>query len=153
MARQFGEPYSPHVSLALTWTETFQLFDDEAETEPTNLTDLFVRAQLRAEKDPAIDTTQDPPVIPDPVLEITTAGYYDPPPEWPVIEGFTIASPPTNGTIDLLCDIVAIRAAVSPTNAKVRLYWEVVITDKTTSEPVLRGKPIFLPAVTIPVAP
>lgn len=145
MAREFGK-YSPCVSLAINWEETFQLFEDEAETTPLDITGFAVRAQIRPTKDPIIVGG----VVPDPLLEITTAGYYSPAPDWPVIEAFTVTDAP-NGIINLAAAKGDVRTNLSPTNIKQVLFWQVLLVNKDTGEdaPVVIGRPKFNPAITV----
>lgn len=145
MAREFGR-YSPNVSMAINWEETFQLFEDEAETTPLDITGFDVRAQIRTTKDPVVVSG----VAPNPLLEITTAGFYSPPPAWPVIEAFEVVDE-ANGIISLNASKLDIRQYVSPTNAKKVLFWEILLVNKDTGAdaPVVRGRPKFNPATTV----
>lgn len=139
MARQFGD-YSPEVPLGVTWEEPLWMSDERG--QPVDLTGLHVRAQLRAELPIGASPA-------DPILEITTAGYYDTAPAWPVFEAFTVPEPEA-GQILLSFDPADFAALVSPTNAKVKLRWEIVLVNKDTGVivPVVAGKVVFLPAVT-----
>lgn len=145
MAREFGR-YSPNVSMAINWEETFQLFEDEAETTPLNITGFDVRAQIRTTKNPVLVSD----VAPNPLLELTTAGYYASPPGWPVVEAFDVVDE-ANGIITLNALKASIRQYVSPTNAKKVLFWQVLLVNKDTGEdaPVVAGRPKFNPAITV----
>lgn len=142
MARQFGT-YSPSVPLGITWEESLML-DDEVGA-PVDLTGYAVRAQLRD----AVPVVASGVAAADPVLELTTAGYYATPPAWPVVEGFSVPTP-ANGTI-LLAVPAAETWTASPTNARRKLVWDVRLVNKTTgySIPVVQGSVLLLQARTI----
>lgn len=144
MAATYGS-YSPVVPLDITWQETIQLLQPNGAT-PVDLTGLDVRIQLRS----AVPTVAGSVQTPTPTLEFTTPGYYGVAPAWPKYEDVTIPSP-TNGTIILNADSTHFSAIVSPTNAKVKMYWEIKLVNKITGyiQPVVNGKVVFLPAVTI----
>ena len=151
MARLFGS-YSPDVPLDLSWNESITLEDSTGTA--IDLTGFAVRAQLRAVV-PLLDPMTELPTT-APLLELTTPGYYGPtPPEvpvptWPYYEGFTVPTP-TNGTILLAVPPGSFSAAVSPTNVKTKLYWDIRLANVSTGYtiPVVSGKVVFLPAVTI----
>ena len=142
MARQFGN-YSPAVPLGVTWEESLVL-EDEAGT-PIDLTGYDVRAQLRL----AVPAVAAGVADTDPVLELTTAGYYGTPPAWPVVQGFTVPEP-TNGTIVLTVP-ASDTWTISPTNAKRKLVWDMRLVNKATGYaiPVVQGAVSALPARTI----
>lgn len=144
MARQFGS-YSPVVPLGLTWEESLSLEDETG--VPVDLTGYSVRAQLRADV-PAVDPVTGVAGT-EPLMEITTAGYYSATPAWPVVEGFSIPSP-TSGTI-LLAVPAASTLICSPNNTKQKLVWDVRLVNKSTSYaiPVVTGKVLLLPRVTV----
>lgn len=144
MARQFGS-YSPAVPLGLTWEESI-LLEDEDHT-PVDLTGYAVRAQLR-DAVPVVDDVSGEP-IDEPVIELTTAGYYAVMPEWPVVEGFTVPTP-ANGTL-LLAVPAPETWLASADNAKRKLVWDVRLVNPDTGYaiPVVSGKVTFLPAVTV----
>lgn len=144
MAATYGS-YSPVVPLDTTWQETIQLLQADGVT-PVDLTGLDVRIQLRT----AVPTVAGAVQTPAPTLEFTTPGYYSVAPVWPKYEDVSIPTP-TNGTILLNADTSHFSGLVSPTNAKVKLYWEVKLVNKTTDfiQPVVNGKVVFLSAVTI----
>lgn len=142
MARQFGQ-YSPSVPLGTTWEESI-LLEDELEA-PIDLTGYSVRAQLRT----AIPETSGGAATTDPLLEITTAGYYGTPPAWPVVEGFSVPTP-ANGTLLLALAPNDYTDVVSPSNAKTKLVWDVrLVNGSGYTIPVVNGKPTFLPRVTV----
>lgn len=148
MSQTFGAPYNPQVSLALTWTEQFQLFEDEDETIPVDLTGLDVQAQLRASEPVS--------AVPTPIIEFTTADFYVTPPAWPVVECFSIPDQSVDankGKIEMSINRENYASVVSSTNEKVKLFWEIVLVNKGTLEraPVIKGKVSFRPAVTTPV--
>ena len=132
--------------MAINWEETFQLFEDEAETTPLDITGFAVRAQIRPTRDPILISG----VAPPPLLEITTAGFYSPAPAWPVIEAFTVTDA-ANGIINLNASKADILTNVSPTNAKKILFWQVLLVNKDTGAdaPVVVGRPKFNPATTV----
>jgi len=142
MARSFGE-YSPAVPLGVTWEESILLEDENG--SPVDLTGYDVRAQLRA----VVPVVAAGVPLTYPVMEITTAGYYGTAPAWPVVEAFTIADP-TDGTITLRVDVDDLDA-ISPSNAKAKLLWSIVLVNKNTGYaiPLVTGKPVFLPATTL----
>lgn len=143
MARSFGD-YSPVVPLDTTWEESIALTDQNG--APINLTGYAARAQLRSVLPVSvagIPTTT-------PLLELTTTAYYGTLPAWPVYAGLSIPTP-ANGVILLAVPSASYSAVVSPTNAKVKLYWDVKLVNQSTGYtiPVVAGKTTFLPAVTI----
>jgi hypothetical protein len=144
MARQFGS-YSPAVPLGLTWEETLVLTDDAGTA--IDLTGYAVRAQLRDEV-PVVDDVSGEPLT-DPVMELTSAGYYATAPAWPVVEGFSIPTP-ADGTM-----LLAVPAddtwTLSPDNAKRKLVWDVRLVNPDTGYaiPVVQGKVTLLPARTV----
>jgi len=142
MARQFGS-YSPCVPLGITWEESLVL-EDEAGT-PIDLTGYTVRAQLRD----AVPVVAAGVAATDPVLELTTAGYYATLPAWPVVEAFSVPTP-ANGTI-LLAVPATDTWTASPTNARRKLVWDVRLVNGTTgySIPVVAGSVLLLQARTI----
>lgn len=142
MARQFGD-YSPAVPLGITWEESLVLEDETGAA--IDLTGYAVRAQLRD----AVPVVAAGVAASDPVLELTTAGYYTTLPAWPVVEGFTVPTP-TNGTI-LLAVSPADTWKASPTNARRKLVWDVRLVNITTSYsiPVVQGSVLMLQARTI----
>ncbi len=144
MAASFGS-YSPVVPLNTTWQETIQLLQDDGVT-PIDLTGLAVHAQLRPIA--PLSAAGIPTTIP--IIEFTTTGFYSPAPSWPVVVAFTVPTP-TNGTILLNVPQSDYSAIVSPTNAKAKLAWEVRLVNLSTGyvQPVLAGKIVFLPAVTV----
>ncbi|HET6631506.1 MAG TPA: hypothetical protein VFG73_02205 [Rhodanobacteraceae bacterium] len=141
MARQFGT-YSPVVQLGLTWEESITLADEDG--TPLDLTGYDAIAQLRPDRAPKRTNA----VLPPPVLQLTTAGYFAEAPSWTVVEAFSIPTP-TNGNI-----IQQVRLedlwVVSPNNAKTRLYWSIILVNKTTGYaiPAVEGRCTFLPART-----
>lgn len=146
MAKQFGA-FSPAVPLGLPWAETFILTD--AAGTPVDITGLAVRAQLREAIPVRVDATGI--AVKDPVLEITTAGYYGAtPPPWPVIEAFSLSATPTDGTITLAMDADDTWIA-SPTNAKRKLVWDIALVNSVTGYgiPVVQGKVTMLSRRTI----
>jgi hypothetical protein len=144
MARTFGN-YNPVVPLLTTWEESLVL-EDETGTA-INLTGYDVRAQLRSTV-PATDPATHAATT-DPLLELTTSGYYSVAPAWPVYAGFTIPTP-ANGTILLSVPYANFRI-VSPTNTKTKLFWDLRLVNKSTSYtiPVVSGKVAFTPATTV----
>jgi hypothetical protein len=141
MAKQFGT-YNPVVQLGVTWDEALTLTDPDGTA--VDLTGLKVRAQLRAEY-PARDGASSTPA---PVLEVTTAGYYGTAPSWTVLEGFTVATP-ANGTITLKVNVDDLWV-LSPTNAKTKYRWSVVLDGGVgNTVPVVSGIVSVLPAVTL----
>lgn len=141
MGAQFGS-YSPVVQLGVTWTETITLTDEAGDA--IDLTGKSVRAQLR----PVYPLRDGDTAEPEPVLEVTTAGYYDTAPAWPVVEGFAI-SDPTDGTIAMTVDVDDVWR-LSPDNAKRAYRWSLVLEDAGgTVVPVVAGKVSVLPAVTL----
>lgn len=142
MARQFGS-YSPAVPLGVTWEESLTLQDETG--APIDLTGYAVRAQLSK----AVPALAAGVATPAPVFELTTPGYYDVAPAWPVIEGFSIPDP-TNGTI-LLAVSAADTWLASPSNAKAKYVWDIRLVNSETGYaiPVVSGGVAFLPARTI----
>lgn len=142
MARQFGT-YSPSVPLGITWEESLLLEDETGAA--IDLTGYAVRAQLRD----AVPAVAAGVAATDPVLELTTAGYYATLPAWPVVEGFSVPTP-TNGTILLAVSSVDTWTG-SPTNARRKLVWDVRLVNTSTdySIPVVQGSVLMLQARTI----
>lgn len=143
MASEFAE-YSPEVPLGVTWEEQM-LFTDE-DGEPVDLSGYTrAHAQLRIEK--YVVTDDDGVPTTDPILEITTAGAYPVPPDWPVAAGFTLGG--IAGTIVQKVDVVDLRKS-SPTNAKRKPYWELVLIGADDYRiPILKGVVVLSPAGTI----
>jgi hypothetical protein len=152
MEKRFGQ-YSTTVPMALTWVEQITLYQDEEQTMPVDLTGLAARAQLRLTKCTYVDPIAG---APNPVLELTTPNYYGPtPPEvpvpaWPVLAVLSIPTP-ANGTI--LLDALKSQYVryLSPTNAKVKYYWQIVLVNQETLDyaPVVEGAVVLLPATTL----
>jgi hypothetical protein len=146
MARTFGS-YSPAVPLNTTWEESIILEDEKL--APVNLTGYGARIQFYADR-PVRDPNTGLATVP-PIAEITTAGVYPgPAPAWPVIVGATIATP-ANGTLATRVDVADIWL-FSPTNAKRKLYWSILLVNPANANytiPVVQGKPVFLPATTL----
>lgn len=141
MARQFGS-YSPAVPLGVTWEEKFTYQDGTGTA--IDITGYAVRAQLFAEVPGRAADDPDP----DPVCEITTAGFYGAtPPAWPVFEGFTVPAG-TDGVINMRIDVDDLWR-LSPDNTKRKLRWSVVlvgVADYTL--PVVQGVVVLLQART-----
>ena len=142
MALLFGS-YSPVVPLDTSWQETIQLLQPDGVT-PVDLTGYAVRAQLR----PLVPASSNGVPTTNPVVEFTTPGYYVSPPAWPVVTGFSIPTP-TNGTFYLSVTSAQYSTLVSPTNAKVKLYWDIKLVNGSYIQPVVSGKVVFMPAVTV----
>lgn len=144
MASQFGS-YSPAVPLNTTWQETITMMQSDGVT-PIDLTGLSVHAQLRTIV--PVSVAGVPTTVP--VLELTTAGFYSSAPAWPVYAGFSVPTP-ANGTILLNVPQSNFSTLVSPTNAKVKLAWDIKLVDKITGfvQPAVSGKVVFLSAVTV----
>ena len=141
MARTFGN-YSPSVPLGTTWEETLVL--EDADGTPIDITGYVVRAQCHV----ALPQRVLGEVSPVPLFELTTAGFYATPPDWPVIEGFSIPTG-TNGSIVLRVEADETWLG-SPSNAKAKLLWDVRLVDATGyTIPVVSGAVVFLPARTI----
>jgi len=145
MARRFGT-YSPVVPLGVTWEEQLQLLQTNG--DPVDLTGYDVRVQFRVEKSPLIDVITHIPTT-APVFELTTAGAVSPAPAWPLFESWTIADV-SNGTLNSLLDVIPLWKA-SPTNVKRRLYMSIILVNPETlyAIPVVQGRAVFLPAVTV----
>ncbi len=143
MARAF-EVYGPVVPLGATWEEEIQLTD--ANEDPIDLTGYDVRSQLRV----AVPVVAEGAATTAPILELTTADFYDTDPDWPVVAGWSIPSP-TNGTMLLAVAPGDFTDVVSPVNAKVKLFWDVRLVNKVTGYtiPVVTGKAVFLPRTTV----
>ncbi len=133
MASEFAE-YSPEVPLGVTWEESMLFLDEDG--NPVDLSGYTkAHAQLRLEKYTLLDEDGVPTT--DPILEVTTPDAYDPAPEWPVSEGFTLGG--IAGTITEKVDVADLRRA-SPTNAKVKAYWELVLIGAADRRiPILAG--------------
>lgn len=144
MARQFGS-YSPAVPLGITWEESLVLEDESGAA--IDLTGYAVRAQLR-DAVPVVDDLSGEAVT-DPVIEVTTPGYYTDPPAWPLVEGFSVPTP-ADGTI-LLTVAPDDTWKCSPDNAKRKLVWDIRLVNTITAYaiPVVSGKVSMLPGVTI----
>ena len=145
MAREFGG-YSPAVPLGVTWEESILLEDESGAA--VDLTGYDVRAQLRA----IVPGRAEGVATSNPILELTTVGFYDSAPAWPVVEGLAIPTP-ANGTITLKVDVDDLWT-LSPSNAKAKLIWSIVLIDEDVDEPdyvlpVVQGKVIVLPAKTL----
>lgn len=135
MARTFGS-YSPSVPLGLTWEESLTLEDEAGDV--VDLTGYDVVAEIYAEV-PVRDPDTGLATV-EPVLQITTAGYHAGAPAWDVSEGASIPTP-ANGTILLAVDPDDVWL-LSPTNAKVKLFWAIVLVNPDTDYriPVVTGK-------------
>lgn len=144
MARTFGE-YSPAVQLGVTWEESIVIEDETFAA--VDLTGYSAYAQLRAVVPATDPVTGD--ATTDPVLELTTPGYYGTPPAWPTFEALSIPAP-TDGTILLRLDVDDLWTA-SPANAKRKLVWSIVLVNTITGYaiPVVQGKVIVLQARSI----
>lgn len=144
MARQF-EPYSPGVPLGVTWEEAI-LLEDELGT-PIDLTGYSVRAQFY-DQPPTRDPTTGAPTTP-PAVEIVSAGAYEDPPAWPVITAASIPEP-ANGTILIRVDVADLWR-FAPANSKRKYDWSLLLVNTATQYaiPVVQGRPVFLPAVTL----
>lgn len=142
MARQFG-PYSPVVPLGVTWEEAFAYLD--AHDQPIDLTDFHVRAQFYALQPVRVAGDPDP----DPVFEITTPGYYQTAPEWPLLEAFSVPVG-TDGRIELTVDAPDLWLA-APRNEKTKLRWSMTLVQDGTgyTVPFVAGSITFLPARTM----
>lgn len=137
MANLYGQ-YSPAVPLSTTWKESMTYLD--ADGAPVLLDGLHIVAQLR-------ETLPTTPTPEDPILEITTVGYRDVAPGWPVVEGFSVAG----NVIALELLRAQFAAIVSPTNARAKLLWQVLAVNKSTGYgvPIVEGKVSFQPARTL----
>jgi hypothetical protein len=141
MARQFGA-YSPKVPLGTTWEESLVL--EDADGNVIDLTGYDVVAQLHTSPPSRNEETG---AGSEPVLEITTAGFYDTPEDY-VVEGFSVPDP-DDGTILLL---VAPEDfwRVSPANRRAKLVWSIMlVNDVGYTIPVVAGKVAFLPNNTV----
>jgi hypothetical protein len=142
MSNLFGQ-YSPVVPSNTTWQEQITFVDEDTK-EPVDLTGLDVRSQIRTANPVAaagVPTT-------DPLLELTTPDYYGTPPEWPVYEGWSIPDP-TSGTMILVVPRDTFLPVLNPTNVKVKYVWDVVLVGADgTIQPIISGKPLFLPGTT-----
>jgi len=144
MAREFAE-YSPEVPLNTTWEEQMLFLQENG--EPVDLSGYTIaHAQLRLEKLVVTDATNGVPTT-QPILELTTEDAYPSPPAWPVAEAITLGG--TAGTIDTKVNVADLRLA-SPTNAKVKPYWQLVLVGEDDYRiPIVEGRPTLLPGVTI----
>lgn len=143
MARTFGG-YSPVVPLGVPWEESITLVDENGTA--VDLTGYAVRAQLRTAV--SLRDADSGAAVDDPVLELTSTGFYDVTPAWPVFEALSIPVP-GDGTILAKVETADLWKA-SPTNEKRKLAWSIVLVDKDTQYaiPVVQGKVCFLPATT-----
>lgn len=144
MARQFEE-YSPGVPLGVTWEDQIILQDENG--DPVDLTGYAVRAQFyvsRSLRDPNTGAPLTPPVI-----EIVSEDFYTTLPTWPVIEAVSIPAP-TTGTITLRVEVQDLWR-FAPRNDKQKYEWSLLLVNPSSGYaiPVVYGKPVFLPAVTI----
>lgn len=140
MSREFGV-YSPSVELFTTWEEDLQIVD---EAGPVNIGGLDIVAHLRLEK----------PIVlpaPAPVLELTTTGYHTVAPTYPSIAAFVVTDA-LNGRFRVNALPDEYSEIVSPSNARMKLYWDIKLVNKSTGHavPVIRGRVVFKPATTIP---
>lgn len=148
MASEFAE-YSPEVPLGVTWEEQMLFLDEDG--NPVDLSNYTrAHAQLRLEKNVVTDASTGVPTT-QPILEITTVDAYSPLPDWPVAEGFVLGG--IAGTITEKVNVADLRRA-SPTNAKVKPYWELVLIGADDYRiPILRGVVVLTPANTIVPSP
>lgn len=144
MSRSFGS-YSPVVPMNVTWEESIILEDSLG--DPVNLAGYDVRTQFYLERPLRTPITGVPVVLP--VAEVTTEDYYITPPVWPVFEGATIATP-ADGKITLAVTTTQLWT-FSPTNEKVKLFWAIILVNKTTGYaiPVVEGRVTFKPTNTL----
>lgn len=143
MARTYGS-YSVAVPLNDTWEESFIIEDRDG--NPVDISDLHVRCQLRAVHPVLLAGVP----LTDPVLELTTEGFYTTPPAWPIAEAFSIPTG-TDGMIKLLALPADFSPYVSPFNEQVTYLWQIKLTDKpvTDTQPVVQGKVKFRRALTV----
>ena len=117
---------------------------DETSGAPVDLTGLSVCSQIR----PASPVAAAGVPTTDPLLELTTPDYYATAPEWPVYEGWSIPEP-TSGTMVLVVPRDTFLPLLNPTNVKVKYVWDVVVKAADgTIQPIVSGKPLFLPGTT-----
>lgn len=151
MARTFGTYGDLEVPLGVTWPEDILLLDSAG--DPIDITDFHIRSQFHAER-PIRDPDTGEATVP-PVFEMTTPGYYGatppqvPVPSWPVFEAWAEPTTPVNR---LLLDLPAEDTwTASPTNERVRLYFDIRIKNKTTGAvlPIVQDVAMFTSADTL----
>lgn len=143
MARQFGD-YSPSVPLGVTWEESFTL--EDADGNAVDITGYDIVAFLMAAKPGRTAGTG--AITPEPVAALTTAGYYNVAPAWDVIEAFTVTSA-AGGAFTLRVEADDLWT-LSPTNAKTKLFWSIVLVNGSGYMiPVIAGRVALLPATTV----